>query len=157
MECPNDIDRPSSQVASRLETRRYVRRVPHRGVIHAQIVPNAPHHDETGVEALPHLEADPLAAPKFLLIPLQGCPNPQRRMDCALRVVLVGNRRPEEGHDPIAEELVHRALVAVNFGQHHLKGAIHQAMDFFRVEPFRERGEARDIHEENRHLLALPF
>jgi hypothetical protein len=55
-----------------LEASRHVRRVSHRGVIHAQIVPNAPHHDEAGVETLPHLEADPLPALEFSLIALQG-------------------------------------------------------------------------------------
>jgi hypothetical protein len=78
-------------------------------------------------------------------------------MDRALGMILVGDRRAEQRHDPIAEELVHGAIVAVHLGQHQFKGAIHQAMDFFGVESFGERSEARDVHEEHRDLLALAF
>ena len=97
-----------SRVGRCLKTRRHVRRVPHGGVVHAQIVPNTPHHDETSVEALPHLEADPLPALEFSLIALQGLADPQGRMDGALCVILMRNRRSEERHDAVAKELVHR-------------------------------------------------
>jgi hypothetical protein len=62
-------------------------------------------------------------------------------MDGALGVILVRNRRPKERHDAVAEELVHRPLVAMHLRQHQLKGPIHQAVNLFRIEPLRERGE----------------
>jgi hypothetical protein len=78
-------------------------------------------------------------------------------MDRALGMVLVGDRRAEQGHDTVAEELVHGAFIAVHLGQHQLESPGHEAMNFFRVKPFGERGKARDIHEEDRHLLTFPF
>jgi hypothetical protein len=125
--------------------------LPHR------VVADASHHYEPGVEAPPHLKADPPPTLEFFPIPLQGLPNSERRMDGALRVILVGDRGAEESHDAVPEELVHGALVAVHLGQHQFEGAIHQPVNVFRVEPLGERGEPRDIHVEDRHLLALRF
>ena len=34
------------------------------------------------------------------------------------RMILVGDGRPEEGHDPVAHDLVHSALVAVHCFHH---------------------------------------
>jgi hypothetical protein len=78
-------------------------------------------------------------------------------MDRPLRVVLVRDRRPEERHDPIPEELIHRPLVAVDLRQHQLEGPVHHPVHVFRVEAFGEGGEPRHIHEEHGDLLALAF
>ena len=102
------------RVSRRLETRRHVRRVPHRSVVHAQIVPDAPYYHEPSIEALPHLEADPLLALEFRLVALQGLADPQGCKDGAPCMILVRNRRSEEGHNAVAEELVHCPLVAVH-------------------------------------------
>ena len=134
-------DDNASRIGSCLETRRHVRRIPHRRIVHAEIVADAPHHHEAGVEALPHLKADSPPMLEFFPISLECLPNSQRRMDGALRVILVGDRGAEQRHDPVAEELVHGALVAVHLGQHQFEGTIHQPVHVFRVEPFGERGE----------------
>jgi len=147
----------ATRVGSRLEAGRHVRRVPHDGIVHAQIVPDAPYHHEAHVETLPHLEADASPPPQLFLIACQRFPDPQGRMDRTLGVVLMGDRGPEERHDPIPKELIHRPLVAVDLGQHHLEGPAHEAMDVFRVEALGEGGEPGDVHEEHRDLLALPF
>ena len=76
-------------------------------------------------------------------------------MDGALSVILVRDGRAEEGHDAVAEELVDRALVAVDLVQHQLEGPGHEAVDVLGVEPLGERGEPRDVGEEDRDLLAL--
>jgi len=72
-------------------------------------------------------------------------------------MILVGDWSPEEGHDAIAEELVDRAFVTVDFGQDQVEGPGHQPMHFLGIEPLRERREARDVGEEHRDLLALSF
>jgi hypothetical protein len=149
-------DDDSSWIGSRLETGGHIRGISHCRIVHAQIAPDAPHHHDSSVEALPHLKADP-PTPEFVLIGLQSHSDPQGRMDGALRVILVGDRGAEEGHDAVAEELIHRPLIAVHLGQHQLEGAVHEAMDFFRVTPFGERSKPGDIHEQHRHLLALTF
>ena len=88
-------------------------------------------------------------------IVLEGALDAERGVDGPLRMVLVGDRRAEERHDAVTEELVHRALVAVDLGQHELERALHQRVHVLGVEPRRERGEAGDVHEEDGDLLAL--
>ena len=61
-------------------------------------------------------------------------PDAERRVHRALRVVLVGDGRAEQRHDPVAEELVDGALVAVHLGEHQLEGAGHQAVDVLGIE-----------------------
>ena len=78
-------------------------------------------------------------------------------MHCAAGVILVRDGRPEEGHDAVAEELVDRALVLVDLGQHQLESARHDGVHVLRIQPLGERREARHVDEEDRDLLALPF
>ena len=74
-----------------------------------------------------------------------------------LGVTLVRDRRPEQRHHPVAEELVDRPFVVVHLVQDHLEGAVHDGVDVFGVELFRHRREARHVREQDRHLLALAF
>ena len=73
----------------------------------------------------------------------------------ANRVILMTNRRAEERHEAIAEELVHGALVTVDPGKHQLEGAVHQGGDVLEIQALGQRGETRDIHEEHGDELAL--
>jgi len=70
-------------------------------------------------------------------------------------MVLVRDGRAEEGHEAVAQELVHGPLVAVDLGEHQLEGAIHELVDVLRVETLGQCGEARDVHEEDGDELAL--
>ena len=88
---------------------------------------------------------------------VESTPDPQRGVDRALSVVLVGDGGAEQRHDAVAEELVDRALVAVDLVQHQLEGPVHESVDVLGVEPLGERREPRDVDEEDRDLLALPF
>ena len=69
------------------------------------------------------------------LVRLERPRDAERGVDRAHRVVLVRDRRPEDRHDAVAQELVDRALVAVHLGQHQVEGAAHQPVDLFRIEP----------------------
>ena len=57
----------------------------------------------------------------------------------ALGVVLVGERRAEEGHDAIAGELVDRTLVAVDLGHEDLETAVQDLVDLLRVQLLGQR------------------
>src|SRR5438445_11905709 len=57
----------------------------------------------------------------------------------------------------IAEKLVHRTLVPVDAGEHQLEGAVDERVDLLGVEALGERGKARHICEQDRHLLPLAF
>jgi hypothetical protein len=43
----------TSHGSRRLQAGRYIGRISHRGIVHAQIVPDAPHYHHSGVKALP--------------------------------------------------------------------------------------------------------
>jgi len=73
----------------------------------------------------------------------------------SLRVILVSDGRAEQRHDPVAEELVHGALVPMHLGQHQLEGAGHEGVDFLGIEARGDGSEAGHVHEEHRDLLAL--
>jgi hypothetical protein len=62
----------------------------------------------------------------------------ERRVGRPLCVVLVGDWCAEQRHDPVAEELVHRPLITVNFRQHQLEGAVHEGVDVLRVQSLRQ-------------------
>ena len=75
----------------------------------------------------------------------------------AHRVVLVGERRAEEGHDPVAHDLVHGPLVAVNGLHHPLEDRIQQLPGLLGVPVGEELHRALHVREEHRDLLALAF
>ncbi len=124
------------------EARGDIRRVADCSVVHAEVASDAAHDDQPGVESLAHPEVDAAVAFKLGAIRIQSPPNAERRLDRAAGVILVSDRCPKQRHDSIAEELVYRALVPVNLGEHQLEGPSHQHVDDLRVKPLAERGEA---------------
>jgi hypothetical protein len=106
--------------ASRISRRRHllyptgqVGRLPDGRVVHVQVAADRADDDLARVQ--PHADLDQHAlGPSYGLgVRLDRVPHPERRVAGAHRVVLVGNRRAEERHAPIAHELVHGAFVPV--------------------------------------------
>ena len=150
-------DDDASGIGGLLHPGRDVRRVAHRRVVHPQVAPDAADDDEAGVKSLPHPEADTAAPLQFVPVALEGPLNAERGMHRALRMIFVSDGRPEERHDAVAEELVDRALVAMDLGQHQLEGASHEPVDVLRIQSLGHRGEARHVDKEHRDLFALAF
>jgi hypothetical protein len=73
------------------------------------------------------------------------------------RVVLVGERGAEEGHEAIAEELVDRALVAMHLGEGGLEEGVDEDVHPLRPEPLGERSGPNQIAEAHGDSLALAF
>jgi hypothetical protein len=71
-------------------------------------------------------------------------------------MVLVGDRRPEDGHEAVAQELVDRPLVAVDLGEGELEEAVEQQVHRLRPQPLGERRRPHEVAEDDRDLLALP-
>ena len=70
-------------------------------------------------------------------------------------MVFMGERRPEKGHDSVAHDLIHHALVAVDGLHHSLE---HRIQDFSRllgVAVGKQFHRALEVREKHRHLLAL--
>ncbi len=127
-----------------------------RGVVHAQVVADRAHHHEAGVEPHPHGRAAPRSpgATATAVAP-ERARDPERGQRGAARVVLVGDRRAEERHEPVAEELVDRAFVAMHLGERGLEEAAEEDVHALGAEPLGQRGRADHVAEEHGDRLAL--
>jgi hypothetical protein len=157
-ESPNRIgDQDLPGIGARLEARGQVRGVAHGGVVHAQIVADATHDHRTRVDADPHVELGAVACPHLLVQHRKTALDPQRGQHGAAGSVLERNRGAEERQDPIAEELVHGALVAVHFLEQEPEGAIHERVHLLGPEALGQRRRVAKVCEEHGHVLALAF
>ena len=79
----------------------------------------------------------------------------ERRPDRAFGVVLVGDRRTPDGHHRVADELLDRAAVALDDVAGEVEVAGQQLPGLLRVAALRERREADEVGEQDRHEAAL--
>jgi hypothetical protein len=94
-----------------------VGRVADRGVVHAEVVADGPDHDGAGVEAHAEGQGGVSRDAELLAALAEGALDRQGGEDGAAGVVLVSQRGAELGHEAVPEELVDRALVAVDLAQ----------------------------------------
>ena len=78
----------------------------------------------------------------------------QRRLDRVIGVIGIVERRREERHDHVADELVHGALVGEHDRHHRGEVLIELPDDRFGLAAFGDRREPADVGEENRHVPA---
>jgi hypothetical protein len=119
-----------------------VRWVTERGVIHPQVITDRPHHHRAAVNPDPDRH-------------LRASGDPQRGKDSVPGMVLMRDRRPEQRHEPIAEELVDRALITVHLGQRGLEEPVDHQVELLRAQLRRQRTRAHDVAKQHAHLLAL--
>jgi hypothetical protein len=79
----------------------------------------------------------------------------QRGPDCPLGVVLVRDRRPKHRHDRVADELLHRAAVALEHRSEVAVIRLKKPSHLLRVHSLRARGEADEVGEQHRDDLAF--
>ena len=79
----------------------------------------------------------------------------ERRPHRALGVVLVRDRRAEDGHHRVADELLDRAAVPLELGAELRVVGGERRADVLRVEPFGAARRAHEVGEEDRHDLPL--
>ncbi len=118
------------------------RGVTERGVVHPQVVADRPHHDQAAVDPGPDVHLGP-------------CGDAEGGQHRAPRMILVRDRRPEQRHEPVAEELVDRALVAVHLGQGDAEEAVDDQVKFLRTQFRCQRARPHNVAEQHAHLLAL--
>ena len=104
-----------------------------------------------------HLDRDPMRATHLLAVAAHGVLHGQRRIAGPHRMVLMGNRRPEQGHDAIAHDLIHGALVAVHRRHHAFEHRVEQLPRLLGVAVGQQLHRALQVGEQHRDLLALPF
>jgi hypothetical protein len=140
-----------------LHTGRQVGGLADGGVVHAQIAADRPHHDVARVETDADLHLHALRAAQLFRIAPHGVLHPEGGIARAHRVVLVGEGRAEEGHDPVAHHLVDGALVAMDRLHHPLEDGIEQRPRLFGVAISEQLHGALEVGEQDRDLLALAF
>ena len=135
--------------------RRQVRHLPDRRVVHVEVGADRADDYLSRVQPDPDADRDAFRAPHLVGVRLDRLLHSERRITRPHRVVFAGERRPEEGHDSVAHDLIHHALVAVNRLHHPLE---HWIQDFSRllgIAVGKQFHRALEIREKHRHLLAL--
>ena len=70
-------------------------------------------------------------------------------------MILVGDRRAEEGHDPVAHDPVHGALVAVDRLNHAFEHRVEELLRVLGVAVSKQLHRTLDVGEQHGDLLAL--
>jgi hypothetical protein len=131
--------------------------VPLRGVVHAQIVADPADHDFARVEPHARREAHRMGAAQLVRVSAQALAQMEDGEAAAFRVILVRDRRAEEGHDSIPGVLVHRPLEAVDTFGEDREEPIHDFVPLFGIDLLRELHRALHVGEQDGHLLPLAF
>ena len=127
----------------------------HGRVVHAQIAADRADDDLARVEADPDLHLHPVRAARVVRVALQRLLHPERGVARAHGVILVGERRAEEGHDPVAHHLVHGALVAVDGLHHAFEHGVEELARLLGIAVGEQLHRALEVGEEHGDLLAL--
>ena len=127
----------------------------HRGVLHVEVAADRADDDLAGVDADPDLHVEALTAPDLLGVLRDRALHPEGRVAGAHRVVLVGHRRAEQGHDAVAHHLVDGALEAVDGFHQSLDDRVEQGAGVFRIAVDQQLEGALQVGEEDGDRLAL--
>jgi hypothetical protein len=79
----------------------------------------------------------------------------QRRLESARRVVLVRDRRAEDGHHGVTDEFLDKTVEARDRPGEALEQRILKRAHILGVEPLGDGGEAREVGEHDRHLATI--
>jgi hypothetical protein len=122
-----------------------------------QVVRNGAHDDVARVEPDAHLHWQAVGAAHLVGIAAEGGLHGQRRITGACRMVFVSQWRPEQGHDPIAQHLVHRALIAVHGLHHGMQSRVQEGLRLFRVEVADQLRRPFEVGKQHGDLLPFAF
>ena len=134
-----------------------MRRLADGRVVHVEIAADGAHDDLAGVQPDADLDHGRVRASHLLRVLLHALLHPERRVAGPHGVVLVGERRAEERHDPVAHDLVHRALVAVDRLHHPLEHGVEELARLLGIAVGQQLHRALEVGEEHGDLLALAF
>jgi len=132
-----------------------VRGLAHRGVVHAQVAANRPDDHLARIHADADLDGHAGRALRALGVTLRQLLEAQRRVAGTDRVVLVGQGRAEQRHDPITHDLVHRALVAMDSVHQEIEDRVEQGPRLLGIAIGEELHRALEVGEQDGDLLAL--
>ena len=126
-------------------------------VVHAEIGADRTDHDLSGVQPHANPDRDPVSAKRLFGVALHRLLHAQSRVAGPNGVVLVGDGRPEQRHDPVAHHLVHGPLVAMNGLHHALEDRVEELARLLGIAIGQQLHRPLEICEEHGDLLALAF
>ena len=112
-------------------------------------------HDVARIDPDPDLEGHAEALMKIDVQTLESRDHLQGRPDGAARVILVGHRDAEDGHDRVADVLLDRPAPAVDDAGHRREVGPEKRLQALGVEALSQVRRADQIREEDRDELAL--
>src|SRR6266851_5110250 len=139
----------------RLHPRREVSCMSHRRVLG---VPARVDHAEnyfTGVDADADLDSRPALLFELLATTAKCVAHRERRVQRALWMVLMCDRRAEQCKNPVARRLHNVTVVAMRRVDHQLECRIDDRARLLRIEVAHHFGRILDVREQRRHRLAL--
>ena len=134
-----------------------MRRLPDGRVVHVQVVADGPHDHVAGVEPDAALHRQSVRPAHLLAVAAHGRLDGQGGVTGAHGVILMGYRGPKEGHNAIAHDLVHRALIAVHRGHQVLQDRVEDLPGFLGVTIGDQLQGALQVGKQHRDLLAFAF
>ena len=143
-------DQNRSGVRGRLQPRRNIGRVAHRGVFRPDRVADESENGGAGVDAHSQIEVDAMAALDDLRVLPGGLLNVEPGAYRPFGIVFVGDRRAEEGQNGISHQPRDRAAIARHRRVHQPERAIHDQRPVFGVELLGDRGRAGYVGKKHR-------
>ena len=131
--------------------------LPHCRVVHVQVTANGPHHHFPGIQPNADVDRYALRALHLSGVMLDRLLHAQRRIAGTHGMIFVGHRRPKQGHDAIAHDLVDRAFIAMHRLHHALQHRIQQLSGILGVAVGEEFHGAFEVRKQHRDLLAFAF
>jgi hypothetical protein len=118
---------------------------------------DGPNDDFTGVQPNSNLNTYTACSPYALGVPPKRLLHPQSGIASEDAVILVSNRRSEQGHDAVAHYLVHCAFVTMYSLDHVLEYGIENSARLLRVAVGQELHRTLEVSEEHGDLLPFPL
>ena len=138
-----------------LHARGQVGRLPDRRVLDVEVAADRAHDHVAGVDAHADLHVDALAPAQVVGVHGDRAVHAQRGVAGAHGVVLVGDGRPEQGHDAVTHHLVDGALEAVDGLHEPLDHVVEQRPGVLGIAVGHELQRALEVGEQDGDLLAL--
>ena len=126
-------------------------------VVHVEIVANGPYNHLAGIQSDPDLHLDAMLAAHLLTVAPDRLLHSQRRIAGPHGVVFMRNRRPKQGHNAIAHDLIHGAFVAVHGRHQALQYWVEELARLLRIAVSQQLHGAFEVGKEHRDLLAFAF
>ena len=134
-----------------------MRRLTDGGVVHPKVAADRAHHHLARIEADADQHLDAVRTPQILGVAADRLLHRERGIARPHRVILVGQRGAEEGHDAVAHDLIHGAFVAMDGVHHSLEHRVEDSPRLLGIPVGQELHRALHVGEEDGDLLALTF